>query len=77
MRSNSLRVWSSESRATVTRDSAALRVPISGMTFTVAMTSPCFTRSPALQSTSEMIPEIWGLMSTSSRGSTLPEAMTY
>ena len=57
-----------------TRLSAEFSVPSSGITFTLAITSPCLMLCPASLYTSEMMPEICGLMSTSSLGSTLPVA---
>ena len=77
MRSYSRVTCAREISATETRDSALESWPISGITFTVAMTSPWRTVSPASLYTSEMMPEIWGLISTSSRGCTLPVATTY
>ena len=76
VRSCSRRVCASEISATETRDSALDSWPISGTTFTVAITSPLLTDCPASLRTLEMMPEIWGLISTSSRGSTLPVATT-
>ena len=55
-----------------TRLWAALSCPISGITFTRAMTSPSRTVSPARLTISEMMPRICGLMFTSSRGSMAP-----
>ena len=57
-------------------DAAFGRVQLSqfGITFTLASTSPCFTLCPASLYTSAMIPEICGLIRTSSLGSTLPVA---
>ena len=57
-----------------TRLSAEFSVPSSGITFTLAITSPCLTLCPASLYTSEMIPDICGLISTSSLGSTFPVA---
>ena len=57
-----------------TRLSAEFSVPSSGITFTLAITSPCLTLCPASLYTSEMIPDICGFISTSSLGSTFPVA---
>ena len=48
---------------------------MSGMTFTLAMTSPALTYCPASFVISVMMPEIWGFTFTSLRGSILPVMM--
>ena len=58
--------------ASLTRACAALSELISGMTFTLAITSPASTFCPASLRISVMMPEIWGLTFTSLRGSIFP-----
>ena len=57
-----------------TRLSAEFNCPSSGITFTLAITSPFLTACPASLYTSSIIPEIWGLIRISSLGSTFPVA---
>ena len=57
-----------------TRLSAEFSCPSSGITFTLAITSPFFTACPASLYTSSIIPEICGLIKISSLGSTFPVA---
>ena len=57
-----------------TRLSAEFSCPSSGITFTLAMTSPFFTACPASLYTSSIMPEICGLIKISSLGSTFPVA---
>ena len=70
-------IWSRLILATRTRDSALFNWTISGITLIRAMISPSFTICPASFSNSEMIPDICGLISTSSRGSTFPVATVF
>jgi len=63
--------------ATLTLDSAAFRLFMSGITLMRAMISSFLTISPASLSNSAMIPEIWGLIRISLRASTLPVATVF
>ena len=74
VRAKSVSAWAALISANRTRLSAEFNCPSSGITFTLASTSPCFTLCPASLYTSAMIPEICGLIRTSSLGSTLPVA---
>ncbi len=58
--------------ATSTRFWADDSCDSSGMTLIFAIMSPSFTWSPGSTFISEMIPEIWGFISISSRGSIVP-----
>ena len=60
--------------ASLTRLSAEFSCPSSGITFTLAITSPFFIFCPASLYTSSMMPEICGLIRISSRGSIVPVA---
>ena len=74
MRSKSVCACFSLISARRTRLSAEFTCPSSGMTFTLAITSPLRILCPASLYTSSMIPEICGLIRISSRGSTFPVA---
>ena len=77
MRSKSVCACVSEISASRTRFSALLSEPMSGITFTLALTSSFLTFSPATLYISETMPDICGLMFTSSRGSILPVTMVF
>ena len=51
--------------------------PSLGTTLTLAKRSPSLTLSPSSTNSSWIIPEIWGLISTSSSGITLPVTTVF